>query len=272
MRLLHLVARRGNSAEFPENTLPGLRSAIALGARFIEIDVHLSSDGTPMLCRDQDLARRGGANLAAAEMEQLEAGEPERFGERFRGTRIVTLETALGLLAGRPEITLFAMLGRQSVQRFSHDQVIARVVKTLKPFRSRCVLGSSDFATVHAARSTAGCPIAWALPTYDDHTRLKYEALQPDYIFCDRVFLPLRAPLWRGPWRWLIYEVATLEEAVSVAEQGADFVVTKHVRSLSEAMLAHAANPESAATTEGFDSTDHLDPPDNMGSTHPLPD
>ena len=57
MRLLHLVARRGNSAEFPENTLPALRSAIALGARFIEIDVHLSSDGTPIVYRDQELSR-----------------------------------------------------------------------------------------------------------------------------------------------------------------------------------------------------------------------
>src|SRR5215831_2271101 len=167
MRLLHLVARRGNSAEFPQNSLPGLRSAIALGARFIEVDVHLSSDGTPMMCRDQDLVRRGGAHLTAAEIAQLDAGEADRFGERFSGTRIDTLETALGLLAGRPEITLFAMLGRESVLRFGHDQVVSRVARTLKPFRSRCVLGSSDLATVHAARSAGGYPIAWSLPSYD---------------------------------------------------------------------------------------------------------
>ena len=50
MRLLHLVGYRGNSAEFPDNTLPALRSAIALGARFIQFDVHLSADGVPMVC------------------------------------------------------------------------------------------------------------------------------------------------------------------------------------------------------------------------------
>jgi len=262
MRLLHLIARRGNSAEFPENTLPALRSAIALGARFIEIDVHLSSDGTPIVYRDHDLARLGNTALTAtaAELEQLEAGELERFGERFRGTRIATLANTLGLLAGRPEITVFVIVGRQSVARFGHEQVIARVTRTLKPFRSRCILASADLATVHLARAQAACPIAWVLPAYDDHTRLKYEALQPDYIFCDRSLLPAAGTLWRGPWRWAIYEVDALQEALALAERGADFVATRHARSLGEAMLAHAAAARPAAAV------------DLMDATHPLPE
>ncbi len=243
MRLLHLVARRGNSADFPENTLPALRSAIALGARFIEIDVHLSSDGTPMVCRDEYLVRLDGAaaTLSAAQLEQLDVGEAERFGEQFRGTSMATLATALGLLEGRPEITVFVVIGRVSVLRFGQEQVITRVVRALKPFRSRCILGSTDLPTVHSSRALAGYPIAWVLPSYDDHTRLKYEALQPEYIFCDRALLPERGALWRGPWRWAIYEVASLEEARELAGRGADFVVTRNVRALSEAMLAHAA-------------------------------
>jgi glycerophosphoryl diester phosphodiesterase len=241
MRLLHLVARRGNSAEFPENTLPALRSAIALGVRFIEIDVHLSTDGTPMVCRDQELVRSGSANATAAQLEQREAGEIERFGEQFRGTRLPTLAMVLGLLAGRPEITIFIVIGRHSVGRLGHEQTAARASHTLRPFRSRCILVSSDLATVHSARTVGTCPTAWVLPAYDHHTRLKYEALQPDYLFCDRTVLAGAAPLWRGPWRWVIYEIDSLEAALSLAERGADFVVTRQVRSLSEAMLAHAA-------------------------------
>ncbi len=262
MRLLHLVARRGNSAEFPENTLPALRAAIALGARFIEIDVHLSSDGTPVVYRDQELSRfgQGTAAATAADLEQLEAGEPERFGEQFRGTRMVTLGTALGLLAGRPEITIFVVVGRQCVLRFGHEQVITRVMQTLKPFRSRCILASADLATVHSARSHAACQIAWVLPAYDHHTRLKYEALQPEYLFCDRTLLPATGPLWRGPWRWAIYEVDALQEALELAERGADFVATRHVRTLSEAMRAHAAAAKPIAAA------------DPMDATHPLPE
>jgi glycerophosphoryl diester phosphodiesterase len=263
MRLLHLVARRGNSAEYPENTLPALRSAIALGARFIEIDVHLSTDGTPMVCRDQELVRGGSAIATAAELQQLEAGEIERFGEQFRGTHMPTLATALGLVARRPEITLFVVVGRHSLGRFGHEQTVARVLHTLKPFRSRCILVSPDLTAVHSARAIGACPTAWVLPAYDDHTRLKYEALQPDYLFCDRSFLAGTAPLWRGPWRWAIHEIDSLEEALSLAQRGADFVVTRQVRSLSEAMLAHAA---AVSTAKAGSSGDGL-----LDATHPLP-
>jgi glycerophosphoryl diester phosphodiesterase len=80
------------------------------------------------------------------------------------------------------------------------------------------------------------------LPGYDDHTRLKYEALQPDYLFCDRAYLPVGNPLWRGPWRWVVYEVNTLEEVLDLAARGAHYVATKEVRSLAEAMRAHATD------------------------------
>jgi len=219
-RLLHLIARRGDSHGFPENTLPALRSALAHGARFIEVDVHVSPEGTPLVVRDELVTRKS-------------------------STPIPTLVEVLSLLEGRPEITVFFMLGRASVLRFGHEQVVTQVVRTLKPFRSRCILGSMDLPAVHAARSLAGYPIAWILPTYDHHTRLKYEALQPEYVFCDRHYLPESGQLWRGPWRWAIAEVDTLEDALALAQRGADFVVSRYVKSLGEAMLSH-----SAATTQ----------------------
>jgi glycerophosphoryl diester phosphodiesterase len=242
LRLLHLVARRGNSREFPENTLPALRSAIALGARFIEIDVHLSTDGVPVVAHDRDLARfTDVGDMTAAQLAALDVGQPEAFGSRFRNTHVPTLASTIKLLEGRPEITIFVVIGRASAARFGHEQVVSQVTRVLQPFRSRFVVGSMDLATVHSARARAGYPIAWVLPAYDDHTRLKYEALQPEYLFCDRTRLPAQGPLWRGPWRWAIYEVDTLDEVLKLAQWGADFVVTRDVRALGQAMRKHAA-------------------------------
>jgi glycerophosphoryl diester phosphodiesterase len=246
IRLLHLVGYRGNSAEFPENTLPALRSAIALGVRFIELDVHLSADGVPMVCDEHQLARVTGdddadTTISGAQMSALDVSQTNRFGERFLGTLIPTLTTALRLLEGRPEITVFVVLGRASVARFGHDQVISQVVRALKPFRSRCVLVSKDLATIHTARTRAEYPVGWVIPAYDSHTRLKYEAFKPEYLFCDRALLPSSGPLWRGPWRWAVSDVSDLNIALELANRGADFVVTRNVRSLGEAMRAHAA-------------------------------
>ncbi len=55
----HLIAHRGNAAEFPENTLPAFESALELGVRNIEFDVQLTSDKVPVVIHDADLQTRG---------------------------------------------------------------------------------------------------------------------------------------------------------------------------------------------------------------------
>ena len=138
-RLLHMVARRGNAREFPDNTLAALRSALELGARFIEIDVHIASDGVPMVVHDRQLARVPNfENLSGEQLANVDVGQPERFGDRFQGTLVASLAATLGLLEGRPEITAFITIGQACVHRFGREHVISRIIRTLKPVRSRC--------------------------------------------------------------------------------------------------------------------------------------
>lgn len=244
-RFLHLVAHRGDATGNPENTLPAFQSALDLGVRFIDVDVQLAANGVAVAARGHDIPGchedHTVAELTAAELAQVDVSEPERFGDKFKGTCIPRLVEVLSLLTRRPETTVFVSIGRASLTRFGHDQVVAQVAETLKPFRSRCIVVSADLPAVHRARQIAGYQIGWALPAYDNHTRLKYEALQPEYLFCDWALLPSEGALWRGPWRWVIREVPTLEVALRLADRGADFVATANVRALSEAMHAHAA-------------------------------
>jgi glycerophosphoryl diester phosphodiesterase len=147
----------------------------------------------------------------------------------------------LSLLTKRPETTVFVTIGNASVVRFGHDQVVAQLLEALKPFRARCVVVAADLPAVHRARQAAGFPIGWAIPAFDNHTRIKYEALQPEYLFCERTLLPPNYQLWRGPWRWVIRDVPTLDIALDLAAHGADFVATRDARALGIAMRAHAA-------------------------------
>ena len=83
-RLPDLIAQRGNVADYPENTLPALRSALELGARHVEFDVQLSADRQPVLLNDSNLQRVAGVNRSALEMTwhelaQISVSEPERF-------------------------------------------------------------------------------------------------------------------------------------------------------------------------------------------------
>ena len=262
-RFLHLVAHRGDAAGHPENTLPAFQSALDLGVRFIEVDTQVAANGVPMTLRDGSVNTEAGllaiAELTAAEISQLDASEPLRLGEQFKGTCIPRLVDVISLITKRPETTVFINIGRASLTHFGTDQVVAQVSEALKPFRARCIMVSQDLPAIHRARQAGGFPIGWSISTFDNHTRIKCEALQPEYLFCDRGLLPTGTPLWRGPWRWVVRDVMTLDVALSLAALGADFVATRDARNLSEAMRAHAAmltpprNPES--TIAGEDTT-----------------
>jgi len=242
-RIVHLVAHRGNAREFPENTLPALRSALELGARFLEIDVHMSADGVPVVIHDADLSRTTGVegqvyDKPVADLLTTEAAERQRFGARFAGTCIPTLADAAQLLEDRPEVTLFVEIKRASLAHFGHDQVVPQVLEAVRPWRTQVVIISFDLPAVFRARQIGGYRIGWVLPQYDSHTRLKCEALQPEFLFCDVDKLAAGEQLWRGTWRWVIYEVTEIEQALALAARGADFVETMAVRELGVAMRA----------------------------------
>ena len=78
-----IYAHRGASAHHPENTLRAFRQALALGVDGIELDVHATADGIPVVIHDRDLGRTtGGAGyvdqMPLARLQTLEAGDGER--------------------------------------------------------------------------------------------------------------------------------------------------------------------------------------------------
>jgi glycerophosphoryl diester phosphodiesterase len=52
---LEVIAHRGAPRQFPENSLPGFRRALELGADGIELDVHLTVDGVAVVHHDAAL-------------------------------------------------------------------------------------------------------------------------------------------------------------------------------------------------------------------------
>jgi glycerophosphoryl diester phosphodiesterase len=89
--------------------------------------------------------------------------------------------------------------------------------------------------------------IGWRLSEYANTSALKCEALAPDYLFCDRQLLTEGvSKLWRGPWRWAIYDVRTAKLAAELAARGARYAETSTLRDLlreSRKPPAVGANP-----------------------------
>ena len=96
-----LIAHRGYSAAAPENTLAAVRAAHQAGATWVELDVQLLKDDTPVIWHDGDVSRcsdgRGElANLTWQQAQQLDVGS--WFGDRFAGEKMASLEAMLALL------------------------------------------------------------------------------------------------------------------------------------------------------------------------------
>ncbi|HVK78453.1 MAG TPA: glycerophosphodiester phosphodiesterase family protein [Kofleriaceae bacterium] len=68
-----LYAHRGASAELPENTLPAFRRALEIGVDALEMDVHLTRDGHPIVSHDPDAHRMGGVAAAWRDLDLAEA-------------------------------------------------------------------------------------------------------------------------------------------------------------------------------------------------------
>ena len=93
-----VIAHRGDGLEFPENTLPAFRSAVAKGAEMVELDEWRCRTGELVVMHDGSVDRTTDgkgriADLSLAEIKALDAGKKK--GARFAGVRVPTLEEAL---------------------------------------------------------------------------------------------------------------------------------------------------------------------------------
>ncbi len=99
-----ILGHRGASHAAPQNTLAAFCKAADVGADGVELDVHLSRDGVPVVIHDDSVdATTDGKGLVCemtlAQLKTLDAGV--RFGAQFAGERIPTLEEVLEVVGKR---------------------------------------------------------------------------------------------------------------------------------------------------------------------------
>lgn len=186
------IAHRGASMRAPENTLAAFRAARDIGAREIETDVQLTTDGVLVLCHDTTLARyklgdfrveqlpyaprRAGAGTPAGTGDAADAPAPALseldfgawFSPKFAGERIATLGKLLDAHAGDFDVFHIELKG-------AHPRLAAETIAILKArgLRERCVLTSFSLKQLRRAREAdAEIRLAYLLKTAVDEKAL----------------------------------------------------------------------------------------------------
>ena len=98
---MEIIAHRGYSAAYPENTMLSFRKAVEYKADAIELDVHLSKDGEVMIIHDEALKRTTGkdgliSDYTRSELERINAGKTK--DDSFGFTPIPSLEEYLSFI------------------------------------------------------------------------------------------------------------------------------------------------------------------------------
>ena len=95
---MKVIAHRGLSALYPENTLLAFEAALKNGAMAIECDVQLTRDNIPVLFHDDILVRITGKKGRIADysyQELLEQDFGRWFAPEFKNTKICSLQDLL---------------------------------------------------------------------------------------------------------------------------------------------------------------------------------
>jgi glycerophosphoryl diester phosphodiesterase len=236
-----LIAHRGYALRYPENTLASVEAAIAAGARFVEIDVQLSSDRVPFLMHDRTLERMCGvrgsiAEHTSAEIARLRASESAKFASQFADEPVASLAGFVDVIAQSGEVTAFVEIKRAALEVFGAPAVLEAVLPAIEPIRERAALISFDVGVLAAARARSQVRIGPVLIDWKFRESDAIAALRPDFVFCDLEKLPPEGRLSAFDAELAVYEVDRRQVALDLAARGVDMIETFQIREMLEAL------------------------------------
>ncbi|MCB9890522.1 MAG: glycerophosphodiester phosphodiesterase [Planctomycetes bacterium] len=244
-----LVAHRGNAAEFPENTIPALESAIAAGASWIEIDVQRTGDGRLVLFHDGDLKRLcnvGGTihGKSSTDLSMLPCYEPARFDQRYVHIRVATLAEFAALMLAHPSVEAFVEIKHEAFVGCSRAQVLEEVASTLAAVRERCVLISFSFDFLELARTNSEFRLGAVAEKWQEFEDPIIRRIAPDFFFCNMRGLPPDEFIRHRDFpssRIAVWEINDPGIALSLGARGIHLVETFEIATMLRSLRAFDA-------------------------------
>ena len=236
------IAHRGASGEglAPENTLAAFGKALEIGVDLVEIDIHLTADGHPVVIHDRTVDRTtdgSGAvdTLTLAEIKKLDAGR--WFGSEFKGERIPTLQEALEAVGKRALLLIEAkteeaaeravtvIRSRRLQSRVVMQSFLGSVVRTVNRLDRRIPTAFLMSGGEAAFRRKTGV-VKRVLRLGANALALNYRAARPELVlqFLNRAM---------GFWVWTVDREEDMREMI---EMGVGGIITNRPDVLRKVM------------------------------------
>lgn len=240
-----LVAHRGYSGRFPENTLQAYKAAYEHGARYMELDLQMTRDEVVVLHHDTSLARMANVeqdvrDLTLAEFLSHAAAYEQKFGQQHAQNEFTSFHEYCRWASQCGDVRTFVEVKQESIDRFGIPLLFERIQHDIDAFElsSMSIIISFNFDVLVHARQHSNLKIGWVLPDWSDHNHDLANELQADFLFSDTASLPTKNDdIWRGSWQWAIYNLDDVDSAKKMASRGFGFLETNEIGSLLKSNL-----------------------------------
>lgn len=235
-----LVAHRGYSGRYPENTLLAYQAAYDEGARYMELDLQLTTDGIPVLHHDVSLKRMAGIDIDIRDTKKkhfkaMHASYAERFAKEFAENKFTTFRKLCKWLKAHSDVTMFVEIKQESIDRFGIPKFIDEVHKRILKSKvgSQCIIISFNPEVIEYTRKISSISTGWVLPHWNDETHKRLNVLKPEFVFCNKLLLPKKdSDIFQGPWQWAIYNLDDVPSAINLANRGIPYLETNQIGTL----------------------------------------
>jgi glycerophosphoryl diester phosphodiesterase len=236
-----ILGHRGASGNAPMNTLSAFLLAHQEGAHGIELDVHLSADGVPVVIHDHtvDATTNGKGevrNMTVHQLKQLDAGS--WFSSAFAKETIPTLTEVLTTLP-RENFLINVEIKATRQHRLQLVQATLAAIETTQS-SERVIISSFDpFILRLVARSNAQIPIGYlhypSIPFWIPWfmSGVRHEAIHPYYKQVNKQYVQQYTERGYKIHTWTVNDVEVARELTAL---GVGAIITDYPERIREAI------------------------------------
>ena len=234
-----VAAHRGGGTLAPENTMAGLRCALAHGFHAVEFDVMLSQDSVPVLMHDEEFGRtvaRSGsvARTSAAALAAMDAGA--WFAPDHSGERVPTYEQAFEFCRSNQIWMNVEIKPATGLARATGRVVAQTTLALLGAQQATPLLSSFSFEALQAAAEVAPqIPRGWLTDTIPLDWQDRLHALGATALHTNQRHLTaaLAAAIKKAGFGLFCYTVNAPERAIELLKWGVDGFCTDRIDLIS---------------------------------------
>ncbi|KAA9301702.1 MULTISPECIES: glycerophosphodiester phosphodiesterase [Aerococcus] len=155
---MQILAHRGYSSKYPENTMLAFREAYAAGADGLELDVQLSRDGQVVVCHDERIDRTSNASgrimdYSLAELKSFDFSNGFASIGPSEDLQIPTLEEVLQWLQGNHMVLNIELKTNQ----YAYPGLAEKVVDLVQQYKCapRVLISSFNHYSIQEVKALA---------------------------------------------------------------------------------------------------------------------